>query len=92
MPILVSFLFLVKTMSEVTHLRQIPSPSMQSFDDYRTNHGGFKSNLHSLPAPLEATLKVLSLNRSFTRSVKKQAISKFLCSVLLPVIQSSAAV
>ncbi|XP_022613702.1 tensin-3 isoform X2 [Seriola dumerili] len=28
----------VKNMSELTHLRQMPSPSMQSYGGYRTNH------------------------------------------------------
>ncbi|XP_026229666.1 tensin-3 isoform X2 [Anabas testudineus] len=28
----------VKNMSEVTHLMQIPSPHIQSYEDYRTNH------------------------------------------------------
>lgn len=35
-------MFLVKNMTEVTHLMQIPSPNMQSYEDYRTNHGKFQ--------------------------------------------------
>lgn len=38
-PILISFLFSVKNMSELTHLRQTPSPSMQSYGGYGTDHG-----------------------------------------------------
>lgn len=43
---LVSFVVLVKNMSELTQLRQTPSPSLQSYGDYRTDHGRFKSLEH----------------------------------------------
>lgn len=33
--------FSVKTLSEVTYHRNTPSPSLQSFGGYRTDHGGF---------------------------------------------------
>lgn len=40
-PMLMCFGFSVKIFSEVTHNRNTPSPSMQSFGGYRTDHGGF---------------------------------------------------
>lgn len=37
--VLVYFVFSVKNISELNHLRQTPSPSMQSYGGYRTDHG-----------------------------------------------------
>lgn len=56
-------MFLVKNMSEVTHLMQIPSPNMQSYEDCRTNHGRFQ--------PLQKAMSITQSYYDILQSDKK---------------------